>query len=328
MEHFMKYKSLAVLLLVALPLSACAKKQPYDASTDVFLIEDTHVTVGMVNTLFYAFEQQENEQNQPLYGDQFWELQCFEDPDMSYGVYEKEYIFYEDLMNMFCLSALWQQEHELTEDQEEMLAKGVTDYMAGLDEQTKTLLSVSDQEVLTLYRTYYTARLMQQEIEEGMDSVISQEEIRVVTVFEAYFDDLQTAEEYIAGLEEGQDAEALAVTASSYTQENCSRDDISDSDVQSAIFSLKEGAHTEVLPTEQGYLVAVLLDAFQEELSESRRQELLQDRRQEAVADACEDYRATAQIYISQELWGGYSFQAEELPEGVGDIYELFLQGE
>lgn len=322
----MKYKFVMMALLMTAALSGCSKHLPYDSTADVFLIEDTHVTIGMANTLFYAFEEQQNEQNQPLYGEQFWSLKCFENPDITYGEYEKEYIFYEDLMNMFCLSKLWNASHTLSSGETAAVSRCAADYMAGLDQETVDFLGITQSDALALCEACYSALLMQQELNAKTSVVISEEEIRVITVLEAYFATKDEAEAYISGLDEGQDADSLSASAKKYFQENLTRDEIEDTVFREAVFSVKEGMHTDIISTEEGYLVAILTDAFQDELSEKRRQALLSERQQECFKQACEDYRAEAEIYISEELWQGYELQMQELPEGVLNIYDTFAE--
>lgn len=326
MELCMKYKFLSVTILAAAVLSGCTRKLPYNAASDVFLIEDTHVTRGMTNVLFYAFEKQQNDQNSSMYGEQFWELKCFENPDITYGAYEKEYIFYEDIMNMFCLSELWNASHTLSEEEISAVSECASEYLAGLKPDTVEFLGITENDALTLCKACYTAVLMQQELSAEVSAVISEEEIRVITVLEAYFETEEQAEAYIAGLDEGQDADSLSSSAKKYFQENLTREDIEDAAFRDAVFSVKEGMHTDVLFTEEGYMVAILKDAFQEELSEKRRQELLSERQQKSWEKACADYRADAEIYVSEELWNGYHLQMQELPEDVLNIYDAFAE--
>lgn len=326
LESCMKYKLLLLAMLAAAILSGCAKKLPYDSTADVFLIGDTHVTTGMTNALFYAFEEQQNEQNQPLYGEQFWGMKCFENPDITYGEYEKEYIFYENIMNMFCLSKLWYGSNTLSAEEMEAVSGCAADYMAHLDQETIDFLGITQSDALALCEACYSALLMQQELSARTSVVISEEEIRVITVSEAYFETESAAEAYIAGLDEGQDADSLAASAKKYLTENLTKDEIENTAFRDAIFSVKEGMHTDVISTEDGYLVAILTDAFQDDLSEKRRQELLLERRQECFRQACEDYRAGAEIYISEELWQGYVLQMQKLPEGVLNIYDVFAE--
>ncbi len=325
---YMKTKILMPLLITAAALSGCSKGHPYDAETDVFWIEGTKVSVGMTNALFYAFEEQQNSQNQPMFGDQFWNSVCFENPDMTYGEYEKEFVFFENLMNMFCLSKIWESSHTLSSEETELIARYAGDYMAGLDQETSQFLGLSQEDALALCEACYCALNMQQELGNQTSMVISEEEIRVVTVLEAYFQTREEAEAYISGLDEGQDPEILSSAAVRVSQENLTREEIESDSFREAVFSLREGMHTDVLGTEDGYLVAVLMDAFQDELSEAHRQELLSARRQERISQACEDYRAEAEIYISQELWQSYAFKTEELPEGVLNINDTFNQME
>lgn len=311
-------------LTACLLLCGCGKKLPYDSAADVFLIGDVHVTLGMMNALFYAFEEQQNVQNEPLYGGQFWDMVCFENPEITYGEYEKEYIFYENLMNMFCLSELWSASHTLSEEEMRAVSECASSYISGLDSETQTLLGITQEDALALCTACYTAILMQEELGREADLVISEEEIRVITVSEAYFETEEEAQAFAAGIDEGQDADSLSASAKQYLQENLTRDDIEDEAYCEAVFALRERERTDVLQTADGYLVAVLTDAFQDELSEKRRQELLLERRKERIGQACADYQAQTDIYISQKLWQSYTLKMQELPKGVSNLYETF----
>ncbi len=322
----MKNKILVFLLVISFILSGCSQSLEYDIEQDVFLIDGVSVTVGMTNALFYAFEQQQNELYQSLLSDEFWDTICFEDPAMTYAEYEKEYIFFENLINMFILANLWEDEHELEEDEMNIIEDYADSYISSLDETTLALLEITEDDALALSTACYEALLMREEIISETTITISEEEIRVASVLFVYFETEDEANEYISALEEGQDADSLTSMAASYYQRNVSREDIEDETVREAVFALKEGMYTDVLETSDGYLVAVLKDAYLDELSEARREELLFELEQEQIEEICEAYIDEATIYVNQELWDGYELKQEELPDGVSAIYDIFSQ--
>lgn len=263
----MRRKVSLILPAIALLLVGCQSELPYDAEEEVFLIGETSVTTGMVNTLFYAFENELYAENSELYGDDFWDEVVFTDPDMTYAEYEKEYIFYENTLNMFILSNLWEEDNSLSEDEIELINEYADSYMAQVSDETLDFLGVSEDEIYDLCKSCYCALLEREKISDEVSTVISEEEIRVITAFEAYFETESEAEEFIEGLDAGGDASSLSSGATRTLTENLTREDIEDEDFKEEIFSIKEGEHTGVYSTDEGYLVAVLTDSYQDDLS-------------------------------------------------------------
>ncbi len=307
-------------------LTGCESELPYDAEWEVFLIGETSVTTGMVNTLFYAFENELYEENSALYGDDFWNATVYEDPEITYAEYEKEYIFYENTLNMFILANLWSEDNTLSEEQISEISGYADSYMEQISDETLEFLGVSEDEIYTLCEACYLALLEQDEISEDVSTVISEEEIRVITVFEAYFETEEEATGFVSGLDEGGDASSLSSAATKTLTENLTREDIDNEDFLDEIFSIKEGEHTGIISTDEGYLVAVLTDSYQDEMSEDRREELILERKKEALSEICEEYLSETDVYVSEELWDMYELKTEELAEDVGLIYEIYAE--
>lgn len=219
----------------------------------------------------------------------------------------------------------------LTEEEEANAAAAAEAYYASLNEAETEYLGISESKLEALYGKYALAQKVYQEITDGVDDEVSDDDARVVSLQQILVADADTAQEVYASLENGEEFSVLAAkyNEASETSFYADRFDFDD-ETEEIIFSLSTGSYTEVIVAEEGYCIYYCVNAFMEEMTEENKSVVLETRICEALDAAYAAYDGSLSVDLNEEKWDEVevSMDPELQTQDFFDIYQEYCQAE
>ena len=101
-----------------------------------------------------------------------------------------------------------------------------------------------------------------------------------------------------------------------------------DPDVKAAADTLEEGDVADVVETEGGYYLVKLTSAFDEEATAAKKEEIVYERQSEAFNAIYEEWKASVEFVIDEEVWSTVTFDEPVIPaEAAEEPTEESIEG-
>ncbi|MDD6212015.1 MAG: peptidylprolyl isomerase [Clostridiales bacterium] len=321
------------LLLTALSLSGCQKAgniggkflQLSDNKNLVAIGED-YMTLGEAEVFLTA----QKKQIENYYGDSIWELPLSDGNGEAYIKDSSEkYIKRIALQSSMAFAdgmTFSDQENEMAETAAKM-------YWDQMDEESKNQSSWKEDDLIQAYRHYYLASCVVDNVMNASHEVLSDEEVRVVRgkmiwiPFQAEdqkTDAKKTMNRILKSYKAGESFQALAAR---YTQNDeidfeIKRGDL-ETELENAIFSMEDGQISEILESDEAYVIFYCEKSMDPELSEKNRETRTEEKLEKLLEDALEKYETSADLHWNSSLWESVSV-AEQKSYEMPDFYQIY----
>lgn len=223
-----------------------------------------------------------------------------------------------------------EQDVSLSEDEEQLAARAAGVYYDALSKEEKGWLDVSRDDVEKLYCRYALAQKLYASLNDGVEQEVSDDEARVMEVHQIYTADAGKAEAYHAQLESGAEFDVLAASAneSGVFELTVNRSTYEDAAVVDALFSLRNGEYTQVLPVENGYAIFYCVNSFDEELTQAHKADVREQRMEELVNSTYYTYTENLSSTLNEEVWNNITMDLSLELEGEAflSVYEEVFQ--
>lgn len=350
MQKKLKKKGLRRFLAVALPfvlaasiLVACSREVVFTTGfgkDEVFRIGDESCSVSEVMVYLTAMQNQYEE----VYGEEIWEISQ-DGTTLEESVKETILAQIAQIKTM-CLLA---EEKGISLDAEalENVSLAAEEYYASLSETERGLLDVDGVTIEKLYREYTLANLVYQEIIDGVNPEISDDEARTIVVQhillrtdsqsgsgsrEDYADDLKEAvyekacEIRAMALEEGQDFTELA---SKYSEDTTITYSFGKGEMEEAFeeaaFALETGEISEVVETSAGFHIIKCISTFDREQTDLNKLTIVEERRKEVFGEEYNAFVETLVRQLNEELWSEVHLIHDEALQ-TSSFFEIYAK--
>jgi len=332
-SRIFRYILLPVLIILEVfVLSGCEKNGPKvvfvtDFSEDVvFKIEDEvctkqEVMVYLVNT--------ENIYDN-VFGEKIWKVP-FEDGDVESQY--KETI----LARLAQIKAMNHLAKELgvtlTEQEKKLIGSAADEYFNSLSQQEKNLLNVDRDMIYKMYSEYAIAGKLYENITEGVNPEISDDEARTVTVRsiliktysmdadgnrieysnEMKSDAMRRAYDIKARIDAGEEFEILAAdyNEDEKTLYSFARG-IMPEEIENVAFDMDEGEVSGVISTEYGYHIIKCITNFDKEQTDLHKLDIVETRKQQTFTEYYDNYISTLTSNIDMDMWNSIRYVRQE----------------
>lgn len=233
----------------------------------------------------------------------------------------------------------------LSEEEMGKAEAAASEYFGSLSEQEITALAVARETIAKLYKEYALANKIYQQIVDGVDPEISDEEARTITVDQIHMktytiDSQGTRMEFSntmrAEVEEDMydihefatvDGRDFTELAGKYNESDTVRWSFRkgevDIAVEEAAFSLATDEISDVIQTEDGYYLLKCISTYDKEQTDANKVLIIQQRKNEAFGLEYDAFVENLSKKINEKLWQGIALVQDENVD-TNDFFEVY----
>lgn len=324
-------KGLTVVLAAAMlmvGLSGCKILENTEIVLTTGLSGDQLFKVGksvctLPEAMIYVMDYQD--QYEGTYGVEMWEH------DFG-GVTLEEYVkdtIISQLASMKAVTLLAEEyEVKLSDTEKENVKEAAKSYMNALTGEAIAYMGVEKEDVEHLYETHVLSRKVYAEITKDVNTEVSDDEARIITVQQIRLDTLEDAQDILNKLGEGKEFMTLASVYSKDSQITYTfgRGEGS-ADYESVAFDLENEEVSEIVELEDGYYILKCVNNFDREATENNKITLVEKRRDEIFGQVYEALIANTPSEFNTKLWKDVHFENwnGEITADFLEIYKTYF---
>mgnify|MGYP005758296135 FL=1 len=324
-------KKLAVLLAAAVmagSFSGCGLMENTEIVFTTGLSGEQLFKIGksvctLPEAMIYVMDYQR--QYEGVYGVEMWEHDF---GGITFENYVKDTIV-DQLASMKAITLLaGDYEVSLSSDEEKKVSQAAEDYYGALTEEQIEYMDLELKDVESLYRDHALSGKVYEEITKDVNTEVSDDEARIITVQQIRLDSAETAQSVKEQLDEGRD---FAAVASSYSLDSQVTYTFGrgehDAAYEEAAFALENDQVSDVIETEDGYYILKCVNNFDQEATEDNKVTMVEKRRDELFESVYEKLVADTPSQFNSRLWEKVHFAdwTGEMPPDFLAIYEEYL---
>lgn len=209
-------------------------------------------------------------------------------------------------------------------DREEI--RQITDeYMNGLTEEDLAYIGCDRSDVQLVYTDYFIADKLIESITGGVDSEISDSEVKVIRIRQIGTSDLKKAKAILKRIKI--DGESFSSMASRYTETDTIERTLMrgrDNDlIEKTAFSLEEGQTSNIIEENDMYYIINCADGYAEQETLERKDRLQKALNTKAVRNVLDPYRSEHNIQFVERFWNDIDF-SEPSESSVDNFFDLY----
>lgn len=273
--------------------------------------------------MIYVMDYQR--QYEGVYGVEMWEHDF---GGITFEDYVKDTIV-DQLASMKAITLLADDyEVNLSGDEEEHIVQAAEEYYNALSDEQIEYMDLELEDVEDLYRAHVLSGKVYEEITKDVNTEVSDDEARIITVQQIRLDSEETAQNVKAQLDEGRDFAALASSYSLDSQVTYTfgRGE-HDAAYEEAAFALENDQVSDVIRAGDSYYILKCINNFDQEATEANKVTMVEKRRDELFQSVYEQLVADTPSQFNSRLWEKVHFAdwTGEMPPDFLGIYEQYL---
>lgn len=325
-------KRMAVLLstvMLAGSFSGCGLMENTEIVFTTGLSGDQLFKIGksvctLPEAMIYVMDYQR--QYEGVYGVEMWEHDF---GGITFEQYVKDTIV-DQLASMKAITLLADDyEVSLSDEEQNKVSQAAEEYFDALSGEQTEYMDLKLEDVEDLYRDHVLSGKVYEEITKDVNTEVSDDEARIITVQQIRLDSAETAESVKAQLDEGRDFASLASTYSLDSQVTYTfgRGE-HDSAFEEAAFALENDQTSGIIETEDGYYILKCVNNFDQEATEANKVTMVEKRRDELFGDVYDQLVAETPSQFNNRLWEKVHFAdwTGEFPPDFLEIYEQYFE--
>lgn len=325
-------KRMAVLLsavMLAGSFSGCGLMENTEIVFTTGLSGDQLFKIGksvctLPEAMIYIMDYQR--QYEGVYGVEMWEHDF---GGITFEQYVKDTIV-DQLASMKAITLLADDyEVSLSDEEQNKVSQAAEEYFDALSGEQTEYMDLKLEDVEDLYRDHVLSGKVYEEITKDVNTEVSDDEARIITVQQIRLDSAETAESVKAQLDEGRDFASLASTYSLDSQVTYTfgRGE-HDSAFEEAAFALENDQTSGIIETEDGYYILKCVNNFDQEATEANKVTMVEKRRDELFGDVYDQLVAETPSQFNNRLWEKVHFAdwTGEFPPDFLEIYEQYFE--
>ena len=216
----------------------------------------------------------------------------------------------------------------LSSDEENQVSQAAQEYFDALSTDQIEYMDLELKDVEGLYRDHALSGKVYEEITKDVNTEVSDDEARIITVQQIRLDSSETAQTVKEQLDSGRD---FAAVASAYSLDSQITYTFGrgehDSAYEEAAFVLENDQVSDIIETEDGYYILKCVNNFDQEATEANKITMVEKRRDELFESVYDQLVAETPSQFNSRLWGKVHFAdwTGEMPPDFLGIYEQYL---
>ena len=199
----------------------------------------------------------------------------------------------------------------LSDAEKEKVSQAAEEYYSALTDEQKKYMKVEKSDVENLYTAHVLSKKVYTEITKDVNTEVSDDEARIITIQQIRLDSLDNAEIVKARLDEGKDfgTVAAAYNKDSQTTITLGRGE-KEAAYEEAAFSLENDQISDVIETTDGYYILKCVNNFDRDATEANKVTMVEKRRDEKFTEAYETLMANTPSEFNRHKWTKVHFAA------------------
>lgn len=199
----------------------------------------------------------------------------------------------------------------LSDAEKEKVSQAAEEYYSALTDEQKNYMKVEKSDVEDLYTAHALSKKVYTEITKDVNTEVSDDEARIITIQQIRLDSLDNAEIVKARLDEGKDfgTIAAAYNKDSQTTVTLSRGE-KEAAYEEAAFALENDQISDIIETTDGYYILKCVNNFDRDATEANKIAMVEKRRDEKFTEAYETLMANTPSEFNRHKWTKVHFAA------------------
>lgn len=303
MKRQIKYRILAVFLLLALQLAGCQLGDTQVMVSAGFSNNDVFKIKNEVCTLPEARVVMTNYQNMyaTMYGIDLWKHK-FGSNDLENYVKDLTISRLAQIMAMDFLAE--EKDISLSKEEKGKIQEAAEEYYNSLNDTEKEYMHVKQGDIEILYKRYGLANKLYTHLTQGVDDEVSDDEARVMEAQQIFVTSKEKAKEVAGQLKEGTDFLSVAniYNEASEIEVTFGRNDVAP-EVEKVAFSLENDQVSRRIKTDKGFYFLKCINHYNQEKTDDNKSVILEKRRKEAFDDVYMEFLDTLSSEFNEQVW-------------------------
>lgn len=242
------------------------------------------------------------------------------------GVTLEEYVkdtIVSQLASMKAVTLLAEEyEVSLNDTEKEKVEKAAKEYFEGLSEEAVSYMGLKLEDAKKLYETHVLSQKVYEEITKDVNTEVSDDEARIITVQQIRLESMEDAESVKAKLDEGKEFMTMASVYSRDSQITYTfgRGEKAAA-YEEAAFELENEEISGILELEDGYYILKCTNNFDREATEANKVTMLEKRRDEIFSKVYAELIANTPSEFNTRIWEKVHFE-----DWTGEFQVNFLE--
>ena len=303
MKRQIKYRILAVFLLLALQLAGCQLGDTQVMVSAGFSDNDVFKIKNEVCTLPEARVVMTNYQNMyaTMYGIDLWKHK-FGSNDLENYVKDLTISRLAQIMAMDFLAE--EKDISLSKEEKGKIQEAAEEYYNSLNDTEKEYMHVKQGDIEILYKRYGLANKLYTHLTQGVDDEVSDDEARVMEAQQIFVTSKEKAKEVAGQLKEGTDFLSVAniYNEASEIEVTFGRNDVAP-EVEKVAFPLENDQVSRRIKTDKGFYFLKCINHYNQEKTDDNKSVILEKRRKEAFDDVYMEFLDTLSSEFNEQVW-------------------------
>lgn len=210
----------------------------------------------------------------------------------------------------------------LNEEEEKKVKEAAKKYFSSLNEKEKAYLEIDEETIAKLYREYALANKVYQEITKNVDTEVSDDEARKITVQQILFsfgeetEDSQKSEQYKKATEVMKEVKAEGADFREIAERNSQDETIEytfgkgekEEAIETAAFNLETNEISDIIETSYGYVIMKCTSNFDREETDANKAAIVEKRKTEAFDAVYDEFVNRQASQFNDKLWEEITF--------------------
>ena len=213
---------------------------------------------------------------------------------------------------------------ELSSSEKETVEKAASEYFGALSPEAVEYMRLEQKDVENLYRDHVLSQKVYGEITKDVNTEVSDDEARIMTVQQIRLDSYEKAQEIKGKLDEGKDFVNLASVYSEDSQITYTFGRGEKASVyEETAFELENDEVSDIFETEDGFYLLKCVNNFDREATEANKVTMVEKRRDEIFGQVYEELIANTPSEFNNRLWNKVHF-GDWTGETVVNFQEIY----
>ena len=282
-----------VLMVMVFLLTGCKNRISINTSLGdsyLFAIGSHEFKLSAAKIIMMDFKCRYENNYVNISGEDFWKKEV-EDGQTFAEFVKNQYIF-DELKNLEALNLLAKKyKLSLTSSEIKSAEEAGEEYVEALNEAERNFSDATKESAITMMKKYALAQKTIDYLSADINTEISKNEARVVTIQEISVASEEVANSLKERIDKGEDFTSIARENSqdSEIESNVARGDLAE-ELEDSVFALESGEVSEVLSYEGNYYIIKCMNDYDEELSAANQEKILEQRIYESWHGEVESY--------------------------------------
>ena len=321
-----RYRRLIVMILMTVFLcTACGDNKIVlttgFAADEIFRIEGKSCSKEEVLVYLTTLHNQ----YEGAFGDGIWAVQV---EGMPLGDTIKQTVLARlakiKIMNLMAV----QYQLQLTKEEQEAVKKAASEFYGNLSkDEIAAMDGVKKATIEEMYEEYAIAEKLYEYLVKDVNPEISDDEARIITVHQIRMKNEAQLADIKKQIDDGEDFDTLAYSDNEAEEVSLSfAKGEMPQEIEDACFALGEGEVSEILQTEDGYVLYQCVNTYDRDQTEAHKVQILQQRRKETFQKLYDAFAEGKDIYLNEELWAQVAMPEQKTTTSdFFDIYEKYM---